>query len=79
MQFVEQMHKIAPQIGLKVMKPKITTITDDRTDNYIRAIHPIASGGCDIVMVVFPIARNDKYSAVKKLCCIDQPIASQVC
>lgn len=29
-------------------------------------------------MIVFPTSRDDRYSAVKKLCCIDHPVPSQV-
>ena len=29
-------------------------------------------------MIIFPSSRDDRYSSVKKLCCIEHPIPSQV-
>lgn len=29
-------------------------------------------------MIVFPSSRDDRYSAVKRLCCVDMPVPSQV-
>lgn len=31
-----------------------------------------------IVVAVFPTARDDRYSAVKKVCCVEKPVPSQV-
>lgn len=31
-----------------------------------------------MVVTIFPTLRDDRYSAVKKLCCVDSPVPSQV-
>ena len=72
------MVKIGPQLGLKIMTPNFVALPDDRTDSYIRNIRASISGNIQIVVIIFPMARTDKYSAVKKLCCIVEPIPSQV-
>jgi len=33
---------------------------------------------CQLVVTVFPTSRDDRYNAVKKLCCVDNPVPSQV-
>lgn len=76
--FTEQMMKIGPQMGIKIMKPNIIPIPDDRTDNYIRSLRSTIKNNVQIVVIVFPLARTDKYSAVKKLCCVEEPVPSQV-
>ncbi|KAE8573998.1 Putative Argonaute 3 [Halyomorpha halys] len=76
--FIEQMIKIGPQMGIKINKPDIVSIPDDRTDNYIRSLRSSIKNNIQIVVVIFPLARTDKYSAVKKLCCVEEPIPSQV-
>ena len=31
-----------------------------------------------IVVVIFPSQRDDRYSFIKKLCCVENPVPSQV-
>jgi len=31
-----------------------------------------------MVVCIFPTSRDDRYAAVKKLCCVDSPVPSQV-
>jgi len=31
-----------------------------------------------LVVIIMPTARDDRYAAVKKLCCVEKPVASQV-
>lgn len=77
-EFVQMVMKCAPQIGIKVFPPRICTIQNDSTQNYICTLHSELRNETQITVIVFPNARVDKYSAVKKLCCIDKPVPSQV-
>ena len=31
-----------------------------------------------IVVVIFPSQRDDRYSSIRKLCCVENPVPSQV-
>ncbi|KAH8034243.1 hypothetical protein HPB51_021956 [Rhipicephalus microplus] len=31
-----------------------------------------------VIVIIFPTSRDDRYSAVKRLCCVDMPVPSQV-
>lgn len=78
LQFLDQMIKLGPQVGLRISKPQLLCINDDRTDNYIRTLRStLSKDNPQVMMIVFPVARTDKYSAVKKLCCIESPVPSQ--
>jgi len=33
---------------------------------------------CQLVMTIFPSSRDDRYNAIKKLCCVECPVPSQV-
>jgi len=33
---------------------------------------------CQLVVAVFPSSRDDRYNAIKKLCCVECPVPSQV-
>jgi len=33
---------------------------------------------CQLVVTMFPSVREDRYNAIKKLCCVESPVPSQV-
>ena len=57
--------------------PQASELLDDRTDTYLRAIRDVLTPRLQLVVCVFPTQRDDRYSAVKKLCCCDRPVPSQ--
>lgn len=76
--FVDTMMKVCPQLGVKIDHPAIQKIRDDRTETYLNTIKNNVGPNVQIVVVIFPSARDDRYAAIKKLCCVDRPIPSQV-
>ncbi|KAK9506113.1 hypothetical protein O3M35_008106 [Rhynocoris fuscipes] len=76
--FVEMVKKCSHQLGIKTCPPKMMPIENDSTQNYIKALQFTKGRKLQIVVIIFPLSRSDKYSAVKKWCCIDNPIPSQV-
>jgi aubergine-like protein len=77
-EFAGMMRKIGPQMGIQVGDAYITGLRDDSTDSYLRALRQNINPTLQLVVILFPTARDDRYSAVKKLCCAEMPIASQV-
>lgn len=53
-------------------------LRDDRTESYLRFIREHLNPQTQMVVVIFPTSRDDRYSAVKKLCCVESPVPSQV-
>ena len=53
-------------------------LRDDRTETYLRMIREHLNPQTQVVVVIFPTSRDDRYSAVKKLCCVESPVPSQV-
>ena len=76
--FAGLMRKVGPQMGIQVGDPNITGLRDESTDSYLRALRHYIEPSLQLVVILFPTARDDRYSAVKKLCCSEMPIASQV-
>lgn len=62
----------------QVSDPKVLHLPDDRTDTYLHAVRQEVKQTLQLVVAVFPTSRDDRYSAFKKLCCIQTPIPSQV-
>ncbi|KAI6656672.1 piwi B [Oopsacas minuta] len=76
--FYNAMSKVCPPMGISIDQPKVIELADDRTDSYLRGIRENLQSTLQLVVTIFPTQRDDRYSAVKKLCCIDSPVPSQV-
>lgn len=76
--FCKMLHNVCPAIGINVKDPIRIEIHNDRTETYCEALKGNINPSVQIVVIIFPTARDDRYSAVKKLCCVDMPVPSQV-
>jgi aubergine-like protein len=76
--FADQMSQCSKQMGIRVGQPIVVELNDDRTDTYIKEIKRNLNDQVQMVVIIFPTSRDDRYSAVKRLCCIDNPVPSQV-
>lgn len=76
-EFTKMLRNVCPSMGINVKEPIRIEIHNDRTETYCEALKEAIKPTVQIVVVVFPSARDDRYSAVKKLCCIDMPVPSQ--
>ena len=56
----------------------MVSLPDDRTDSYIKQMRLLLNQSVQLFMMIFPQQKADRYSAVKKLCCIESPVPSQV-
>ena len=65
------------RLATTLLPPQASELLDDRTDTYLRAIRDVLTPRLQLVVCVFPTQRDDRYSAVKKLCCCDRPVPSQ--
>lgn len=78
-EFVSMMKQITPALGIRVQDPQMIEIRDDRTETYLRNIRENLHPRVQMVVIIFPTSRDDRYAAVKKLCCVESPVPSQVC
>ncbi len=67
-----------PHTLSQVSDAQVVEVANDRTETYLSAIRPKIVSSLQMVVAIFPTSRDDRYSAFKKLTCIDQPIPSQV-
>ena len=66
------------KIGIQVNKPIIRSIPDDHARTYCQEIRQLVQENIQIIVVIFPTNRDDRYAMVKKLCYAELEIASQV-
>lgn len=76
--FCEHVYRNTRSFGLKVQRPKIVVLHNDRVDTYVNALRENITKDTQIVVCISPTARDDRYSAIKKICCAEIPVPSQV-
>ncbi|KAG1661158.1 Piwi-like protein Ago3 [Nymphon striatum] len=76
--FIQKLKVVGKKFGMHVADPRLNVLNTDHTDAFIRCIREQISPVVQLFVFVFPTSRDDRYSAVKKLCCVEHPVSSQV-
>lgn len=77
--FIDFMMKISGPMGISVSPPVTEVLKNDKTETYVQAIrNKLNDPKIQIVVIIFPTLRDDRYAAVKRVCCAEAPIPSQV-
>jgi len=76
--FVQTLERVNPPMGIKIDKPEMEALQNDRADSYLRAIKDRKNSDTQMVVCIVPNNRKDRYDAIKKYCCVDNPVPSQV-
>uniref|UniRef100_A0A2K6UAP2 Piwi-like protein 2 n=1 Tax=Saimiri boliviensis boliviensis TaxID=39432 RepID=A0A2K6UAP2_SAIBB len=79
-ELVNMLEKIAGPIGMRMSPPAWVELKDDRTETYVRTIQSMlgAEGKIQMVVCIIMGTRDELYGAIKKLCCVQSPVPSQV-
>ncbi|CAO2591508.1 Piwi-like protein 2 [Lemmus lemmus] len=79
-ELVNMLEKIAGPIGMRISPPAWVELKDDRIETYIRTIQSLlgVEGKIQMVVCIIMGTRDDLYGAIKKLCCVQSPVPSQV-
>ncbi|XP_044317447.1 protein argonaute-3 isoform X2 [Drosophila rhopaloa] len=75
---LDHMKQCCKSLGMKVSKPTMISLDRDRIDAYIQALRRNIAMDAQIVVCICHNSREDRYSAIKKICCSELPIPSQV-
>uniref|UniRef100_A0A1B0BUS8 Piwi domain-containing protein n=1 Tax=Glossina palpalis gambiensis TaxID=67801 RepID=A0A1B0BUS8_9MUSC len=76
--FCEHMQRNTRSFGLTVHPPKIVVLSNDRIDTYVNALRQNITKETQIVVCICTTSRDDRYAAIKKTCCAEIPVPSQV-
>lgn len=74
--FLEMYREISRKVGMNVSKPHNIQIKSDNARTYCDEIKKL--GKLQIVIIIFPSQRDDRYASVKKLCNVELGVPSQV-
>ncbi|XP_012889867.1 PREDICTED: piwi-like protein 2 [Dipodomys ordii] len=79
-ELVNMLEKVAGPIGMRINPPTCVELKDDRIETYIRTIQSTlgVEGKLQMVVCIIMGTRDDLYGAIKKLCCVQSPVPSQV-
>lgn len=78
-EFLNVLTRVADGMKIVYRPPKRIEISDDRIATYIKSLNDIINKDPKLVMVI--VERNNKpdlYAAIKKTCCVDRAVVSQV-
>ncbi|CAL1531960.1 unnamed protein product [Lymnaea stagnalis] len=70
--------KVGRGMNMKILNPLAVELNDDRNDTYLQAIRMNLNPKVQMIVCIVPNNKKDRYDAIKKCCCIDNPVPSQV-
>ena len=79
--FVETLKRVCGPMGMNVANPNVTMLQNDQARTYYQAIKDLMDKHGDMIQLIcciVPNDRKDRYDAIKKICCVEKPVPSQV-
>lgn len=76
--FIDVFSKNCKPMGLSMNMPKMVQLENDQIVTFVNALRSNIKAGVQIVVIICPTSRDDRYAAIKKVCCVESPIPSQV-
>lgn len=76
--FLDFIYTTSRQMGVSIATPKVKVLANDRNESYVTALRENIQKTTQIVVVICPTSRDDRYNAIKKICCAETPVPSQV-
>uniref|UniRef100_A0A182NPY6 Uncharacterized protein n=1 Tax=Anopheles dirus TaxID=7168 RepID=A0A182NPY6_9DIPT len=76
--FMDCVKRCSRLLGVDVAQPQMEVLPQDGTQLYVQALRTRVRPGTQIVVIIFPTARDDRYAAIKRILCTEVPIPSQV-
>lgn len=70
--------RVCGPMGMNVAQPQLCRLNDDSAKTYFTSLKEQIEPGVQMVVCIVPNNRKDRYDAIKKLCCVEKPVPSQV-
>uniref|UniRef100_A0A8C3U815 Piwi like RNA-mediated gene silencing 2 n=1 Tax=Catharus ustulatus TaxID=91951 RepID=A0A8C3U815_CATUS len=79
-ELVASMRSSSGAMGMQVGPPSVQELRDERIESYVRSIQSClgSQDKVQLLLCIIPSSRDDIYGAIKKLCCVQSPVPSQV-
>lgn len=76
--FIDLVMRNSRPMGIQSVKPDLIELPTDTVDTYVNALRKSINKDLQIVILICPTARDDRYAAIKRICCSEMPVPSQV-
>lgn len=78
--FCKQLVVCGRPLGMEINPPKPIQVQGTNPEGFVSAINSTLKNNSEIqlVVIIFPNQREDRYNAVKRICCSEIGIPSQV-
>lgn len=76
--FIDLMLRNARPMGVNISQPNVIVLNDDRTETYASTLRTKLTASTQIVVFISQSLKGDLYATIKKICCAESPIPSQV-
>lgn len=78
--FCKQLSMCGNPLGMRIDRPRPIKVQGTNPEIYISAVNSAVTSfpNLQIVVIIVPNQREDRYNAIKRICCADMGIPSQV-
>ncbi|GLH04000.1 Piwi-like protein Siwi [Gryllus bimaculatus] len=77
--FIKSLITASRGMGWNLPEPELVGLPDDRSGTYVQSIETsIQKVNPDLLMLIVPNNNSARYSSIKKKCCLDRGVPSQV-
>ncbi len=76
-EFANTLNRVCRPLGVVLNRPQVQALDNDRTSTFVEACKTVPSN-MQIVVIILPNNNKERYDAIKKIFCIDHPMASQL-
>jgi len=78
--FCRQLIECGLPLGMEINRPKPIQVQGTNSEAFVSVINSTLKNNSEIqlVVIIFPNQREDRYNAVKRICCSEIGIPSQV-
>ncbi|CAF1424094.1 unnamed protein product [Rotaria magnacalcarata] len=77
-ELINALYQVCVPFGMEVEYPTVMQLPNDRPETYLSALPEKIQKNTDLVLCVLPNNRKDRYDALKKYMCLDNPVPSQM-
>ncbi|KAL5017639.1 hypothetical protein ScPMuIL_007228 [Solemya velum] len=75
---ISLLQRVCPPLGIQIGLPLMCALPSDRNECYMKAMKEEVNSATQIVICVVPTHRKNLYDLIKKFCCVERPVPSQV-
>ncbi|XP_055607759.1 protein aubergine-like [Uranotaenia lowii] len=76
--FVQCLRQAARGMRFQIEEPQHVSIPTDSTPNYVNMLNQVLQRDPQLIMCLVSNDKADRYAAIKKKCCVDRAVATQV-